>query len=85
MVFLIKFVISSINCLIIKFNKMEVETKYYINGREVILVAEDYCTKIYQDISNVDQFYITCYENVVATISKDSINIEEKYQKHELL
>ena len=64
---------------------MQIETKYYINGREVVLVAEDYSTKIYQDISNVDQLYITSCEEVVASISKDNINIEEKYQKRELL
>ena len=64
---------------------MQIETKYYINGREVVLVAEDFGTKIYQDISNVDQFYITSYENVVAIISKGSANIEQDYQKHKLL
>lgn len=64
---------------------MQIETKYYINGREVILVADDYSTKIYQDISNIDQFYVASCEDVIASIFKDSINIEEKYQKHELL
>lgn len=64
---------------------MQIETKYYINGREVILVADAYSTKIYQDINNVDQFYVVSCEDVIANISKDSINIEEKYQKHELL
>lgn len=64
---------------------MEVETKYYINGREVILIAENYVTQVYQDVHNVDQFYITSCDNVVASISKDNINIEEKYQKRELL
>ena len=64
---------------------MQIETKYYINGREVVLVAEDYSTKIYQDTNNVNQFYVASYENVVASISEDNINIEEKYQKHELL
>ena len=64
---------------------MQIETKYYIDGKEVVLVAEDYSTKIYQDISNVDQLYITSCEKVVASISKDNINIEEKYQKRELL
>ena len=64
---------------------MEVETKYYINGREVILIAENYVTQVYQDAHNVDQFYITSCNNVVASISEDKINIEEKYQKRELL
>ena len=64
---------------------MKVEPKYYINSKEVVLVAEDYSTKIYQDINNVDQFYVVSCEDVIANISKDSINIEEKYQKHELL
>lgn len=64
---------------------MQIETKYYINGREVVLVAEDYSTKIYQDINNVDQLYITSCDDVVASIFKDNTNIEEKYKKRELL
>lgn len=64
---------------------MQIETKYYINGREVVLVAENYSTKIYQDINNIDQLYITSCDDVVASIFKDNINIEEKYQKRELL
>lgn len=64
---------------------MQIETKYYIDGKEVVLVAEDYSTKIYQDTNNVNQFYVTSYENVVVSIFKDSIDIEEEYQKHKLL
>ena len=64
---------------------MQIETKYYIDGKEVVLVAEDYSTTIYQDTNNVNQFYVASYENVVASISEDKINIEEKYQKRELL
>ena len=64
---------------------MQIETKYYIDGKEVVLVAEDYSTKIYQDTNNVNQFYVASYENVVASISEDKINIEERYQKHKLL
>lgn len=64
---------------------MQIETKYYINGKEVVIVAENYNTKIYQDINNVDQLYITSCDDVVASIFKDSINIEEKYKKRELL
>ena len=64
---------------------MQIETKTYVNGREVILIADAYSTKIYQDINNVDQFYVTSCDDVVASIYKDSINIEEKYQKRELL
>lgn len=64
---------------------MKVETKCYINGREVVLIAEDYAIQIYQDITNTNQFYITSGNNVIASIFKDSITIEEKYQKRELL
>lgn len=64
---------------------MQVETKYYINSKEVVLVAEAYGLKIYQDVNNVDLFYVTCCDDVIASLGKDIINIEEKYQKRELL
>lgn len=64
---------------------MKIETKNYANGREVVLIAEAYGTKIYQDINNVDQFYVASYDDVIASIFKDNINIEANYQKHELL
>ena len=64
---------------------MKIETKNYVNDREVVLVAEAYGTKIYQDINNVDQFYVASCDDVIASIFKDSINIEANYQKHELL
>lgn len=65
---------------------MKVETKYYIDGKEVVLVAEAYSTKIYQDINNVDLFYVTSCEDIVASfLYKDNIIIEEKYKKRELL
>ena len=64
---------------------MQIETKTYVNGREVVLVADAYSTKIYQDVNNIDQFYVTSCDDIVAIIFKNNINIEEKYQKRELL
>lgn len=66
---------------------MKVEPKYYIGGKEVVLVVEACSTRIYQDIANTDQFYITSCDDVIAAINimDTTINIEEKYQKRELL
>ena len=64
---------------------MQIETKTYVNGKEVVLVAEAYSTKIYQDINDVNQLYVTSCDDIVASIFKDNINIEEKYLKRELL
>lgn len=66
---------------------MQVEAKYYINSKEVILIAEAYSTKIYQDTTDTNQFYITSCDDIVATmhIMDTTIVIEEKYQKYKLL
>jgi len=64
---------------------MQIETKTYVNGREVILVADAYSTKIYQDAKNIGHFYVTSCDDVVASIFKDSIDIDDKYLKRELL
>lgn len=67
---------------------MKVETKFIIDNNETILIAESYPIKIYQDIENTHQFYITNLDEVIASITlenEDSIDIESEYKKHELL
>ena len=67
---------------------MKVETKFIIDGNETILIAESYPTNIYQVIENTHQFYITNLDEVIASINLedgDSIGIESKYKKRELL
>lgn len=66
---------------------MEIENKSFINGKEVILIAEYYPTQIYQEIKDSNKLYIVCYKTIITTITLDDIDVEidGKYLKHELL
>ena len=66
---------------------MEIENKSFINGKEVILIAENYPTQIYQEIEDPDKLHIICYRTIIATITLNNADVEfdDKYLKHELL
>lgn len=66
---------------------MEIENKSFINGKEVILIAENYPTQIYQEIEDSNELHIVCWGIVIATITLNNadVAIDDKYVKHELL
>lgn len=66
---------------------MEVEIKSFINGKEIMLIAEHYPTQIYQEVKDSNKLYIVCYETIIATITLNNaeVAIDDKYLKHELL
>ena len=66
---------------------MKIETKSFINGKEVILIAENYPTQIYQEIEDPDKLHIVSYGTLIATITLNNadVAIDDEYLKHELL
>lgn len=58
----------------------QVETKHFIKNKEVVLIAERFGTKIYQDNNT---FYIVNLDELVATFKlpkndKDSLTLEDE-------
>lgn len=66
---------------------MEVNIKSFINGKEVMLIAERYPTQIYQEVKDSNELHIVCYGTIIATITLNNADvvIDDKYLKHELL
>lgn len=64
----------------------KVEHKTFVEGKEVLMVAENYSTKIYQSVENVDIFYITSCDDIVAIINlaDPEMYIKEEYKKNNL-
>ena len=60
----------------------EIEHKVFIEGKEVLKIAENYSTKIYQSLEDINIFYIANYDDVVATINLagSEMYIEENYK-----
>ena len=60
----------------------KIEHKAFIEGKEVFKIAENYSTKIYQSSEDINIFYITNYDEVVATINLagSELYIEEEFR-----
>lgn len=60
----------------------KIEHKVFIEGKEVLKIAENYSTKIYQSLEDINIFYIANYDDVVATINLagSEMYIEENYR-----
>lgn len=58
-----------------------VETKYFINGVEAKLVAQQLGTKIYKslDEEHVTTYYVTNYDEVIAEFNTNAVIIPENY------
>ena len=54
----------------------KVETKYFINGKEARLVAQQLGTKIYK---TDDCYYVTNYDEVIAEFNTNAVIISENY------
>ena len=64
----------------------KVEHKTFVEGKEVLMVAENYSTKIYQSVENVDIFYVTSCDDIVAIINlaNPEMHVREEYKKNNL-
>ena len=51
---------------------MKVENKFYVEDKEVVLVADKYSTKIYKADNN---YYVTNYDEVVAVFKDAEIEL----------
>lgn len=47
----------------------KIEHKAFIEGKEVLKIAENYSTRIYQSLEDINIFYIANYDDVIATIN----------------
>ena len=52
---------------------MKVENKFFIDGKEVEIVAEKFGTKIY---INDEKVYVANYDDVLATMDLDSFKLQ---------
>lgn len=64
----------------------KIEHKTFVEGKEVLMVAENYSTKIYQSVENVDIFYVTSCDDIVAIINlaDPKMYVIEEYKKNNL-
>ena len=60
----------------------KIEHKAFIESKEVLKVAENCGTKIYQSLEDINIFYIANYDDVIATINLagSEMYIEENYR-----